>query len=89
MRGNHISVAELTNVSKHGFWILLGDEELHLPFEHFPWFKAATIEQISAFEWPSEGRLYWPMLDIDLSVDSIRHPERFPLVSAHGRHSEL
>jgi Protein of unknown function (DUF2442) len=81
MLGNHTSVAELTNVSKHGFWILLGDEELHLPFEHFPWFRTATIEQISTVEWPSEMRLYWPMLDIDLSVDSIRHPENFPLVS--------
>jgi hypothetical protein len=81
MLGNHTSVAELTNVSKHGFWILLGDEELHLPFEHFPWFKSATIEQISNLEWPNEKRLYWPMLDIDLSVDSIRHPENFPLVS--------
>jgi hypothetical protein len=81
MLGNHTSVAELTNVSKHEFWILLGDEELHLPFEHFPWFKSATIEQISNFEWPNEKRLYWPMLDIDLSVDSIRHPENFPLVS--------
>jgi Protein of unknown function (DUF2442) len=81
MLGNHTSVAELTNISKHGFWILLGGEELHLPFEHFPWFKTATIEQISALEWPSEKRLYWPMLDIDLSVDSIRHPENFPLVS--------
>jgi hypothetical protein len=25
--------------------------------------------------------LYWPDLDIDLSVESIEHPERFPLVS--------
>jgi Protein of unknown function (DUF2442) len=81
MLGNHTSVVELTNVSKHGFWVLLGDEELHLPFEHFPWFRSATIEQISAIEWPSKTRLYWPMLDIDLSVDSIRHPENFPLVS--------
>jgi hypothetical protein len=81
MLGNHTSVVELTNVSKHGFWVLLGDEELHLPFEHFPWFRSATIEQISAIVWPSETRLYWPMLDIDLSVESIRHPENFPLVS--------
>jgi hypothetical protein len=81
MLGNHTSVVELTNVSRHGFWVLLGDEELHLPFEHFPWFRSATIEQISAIEWPSETRLYWPMLDIDLSVESIRHPENFPLVS--------
>jgi hypothetical protein len=25
--------------------------------------------------------LYWPDLDIDLAVDSIEHPEQYPLVS--------
>jgi hypothetical protein len=30
---------EVTNVSKHGFWLLLGDEELFVPFSEFPWFK--------------------------------------------------
>jgi hypothetical protein len=30
------SAAEVTNISKHGFWVLLGGEELMLPFEHFP-----------------------------------------------------
>jgi len=25
----------------HGFWLLLGDEELFIPFEQFPWFKDA------------------------------------------------
>jgi hypothetical protein len=27
---------EVTNVSKHGFWLLLGDQEVFLPFEQFP-----------------------------------------------------
>lgn len=26
---------EVTNISRHGFWILLGDWELFLPFEIF------------------------------------------------------
>jgi hypothetical protein len=25
--------------------------------------------------------LYWPDLDVDLAVESIEHPERFPLAS--------
>jgi hypothetical protein len=25
--------------------------------------------------------LFWPDLDVDLAVDSIHHPERYPLVS--------
>lgn len=73
--------AEVTNVSAHGFWLLLGNEELPVPYEHFPWFKKATIEQLLAVERPTENHLYWPALDIDLSVESLRHPDAFPLVS--------
>jgi Protein of unknown function (DUF2442) len=81
MPGIATLAAEVTHISKHGFWVLLGDEELLLPFEHFPWFKAATVEQISNVERPSPNHLYWPSLDVDLAVESIRHPEAFPLIS--------
>jgi hypothetical protein len=81
MHGTATSAAEVTNISKHGFWLLLGDEELLLPFEHFPWFKSATVEQICNVERPSPNRLYWPSLDVDLAVESIRQPEAFPLIS--------
>ncbi|MCP3996619.1 MAG: DUF2442 domain-containing protein [bacterium] len=72
---------EVTNISRHGFWILLEDRESFLPFSEFPWFKEATVEQICDVECPSSRHLYWPSLDIDLSVESIEHPERYPLVS--------
>ena len=72
---------ELTNVSAHCFWLLLGDEELAVPFSEFPWFKQATIEQLGEVQRPTEDHLYWPGLDIDLSVESIRNPENFPLVA--------
>jgi hypothetical protein len=75
------SAPEVTHVSRHGFWLLLGNEELLLPFEQFPWFRKATIEQLSEVEWPSPNHLYWPKLDVDLSVESIRNPSAFPLVS--------
>jgi hypothetical protein len=81
MHGTDTSAAEVTHISRHGFWILLGDEELLLPFEHFPWFKSATVQQISNVERPSPEHLYWPSLDVDLAVESIRHPEAFPLIS--------
>jgi hypothetical protein len=73
---------EVTHVSRHGFWLLLNDEELLVPFVEFPWFKQATIEQISVVERPSPEHLYWPQLDIDLAVESIRHPADYPLIAA-------
>jgi hypothetical protein len=76
--------AEVTNISAHGFWLLLGNEELAVPYAQFPWFKKATVEQILSVERPTENHLYWPRLDIDLSVESLRHPDAFPLVSSSG-----
>lgn len=68
-------------MSQHGLWLLLEHEELFMPFESFPWFREAPIGKVLHVEQPSTHHLYWPELDIDLSVESIRHPEQFPLIS--------
>ena len=81
MPGIATLTAEVTNVSKHCCRLLLDDEELAIQFSDFPWFKSATIEQLSVIERPTENHLYWPKLDVDLSVESIRRPEDFPLIS--------
>lgn len=81
MPGTSTLAVEVTHVSRHGFWVLAGDEELFLPFEQFPWFRQATIENITTVERPSADHLYWPLLDLDLSIQSIRDPEAFPLVA--------
>jgi hypothetical protein len=72
---------EVTNVSTHGFWLLLRGQEVFLPFEQFPWFREAPIGKLVNVQLLSEHHLYWPDLDIDLAVESIHHPERYPLVS--------
>jgi hypothetical protein len=79
--GKHISAAEVSNVSRHGFWLLIGDGERFVPFEQFPWFQDAAINQLLNVHLSNPRHLYWPDLDIDLSIESIDHPERFPLVS--------
>lgn len=79
--GKSTSELEVTNVSRHGLWLLLGHEELFLPFKQFPWFEDAPIGKLMHVEQPSAQHLYWPELDIDLAVESIRHPEQFPLVA--------
>lgn len=79
--GKSTSLAEVTNVSKHGFWLLIGDKERFVAFEQFPWFRDAPIGHLLNVELPSPRHLHWPDLDVDIAVESIDHPERFPLVS--------
>ncbi|MDD5458261.1 MAG: DUF2442 domain-containing protein [Phycisphaerae bacterium] len=80
-RGKNISKPEITNISQHGFWMLIAGKEYFLPFDDFPWFRNATISQISDFEMPNQFHIYWGNLDVDLSLDIIEHPEKFKLIS--------
>lgn len=79
--GISTSAVEVTNIAQFGVWLLVKDEELFLPFVEFQWFRDAPIGKILHVELPSPDHLYWPELDVDLAVESIRQPERFPLVS--------
>ena len=77
--GKSTLIVEVTNISNHGIWLLTGEKELFIPYEEFPWFKDAPIGKILNVEEPTPGHFYWPELDVDLGIESIEHPERFPL----------
>lgn len=79
--GTHTSEVEVGNVSQHGFWLLVGSQEYFLPFKDFPWFESAPIGQLLNVKLLHDRHLYWPELDVDLSMESLQNPERFPLVS--------
>jgi hypothetical protein len=79
--GKRTSGAEVLGISSNGLWVLVDDREYFLAFTLFPWFRSAAVSQVLNIERPSAGHLYWPDLDVDLAVESIEHPERFPLVS--------
>ena len=87
--GKRISAVEVTNVSKHGFWLLIEEREVFLPFAQFPWFREVSIEKLVNVDLPHPQHLYWPDLDVDLVVESIEHPERFPLISKSRPNSPL
>lgn len=81
---------EVTNVSPHGFWLLTGPSvtaeqdgpvEVFLAFKDFPWFADATIAAIGNVQrTPNSDHFHWPDLDADLDLDTIQHPERYPLI---------
>ncbi len=77
--GNDTSEVEVTNISRHGFWLFAGGAESFLSFEEFPWFKDAPVAEILNVEELRPGHYYWPDLDIDLSDEIIKDPTRFPL----------
>ena len=80
-RGKNTLKCEVTNVSPFGIWILFADREYFLDHKKFPWFKQASVEEVLKVAVLSDKHLRWPLLDIDLHLDSITDPERFPLAA--------
>jgi hypothetical protein len=75
------SAVEVLNVSPHGFWLFVTGQEFYLAYDDFPWFRNATVGQLFQVELHHQDHLYWPDLDVDLDVDRIAHPEKYPLVA--------
>lgn len=72
---------EVTHVSSHGIWLYWGEREYFLDYGQFPWFRDARIAEIIQVEAVTDSVLHWPALDVDLSLDIIEHPDRYPNVS--------
>jgi hypothetical protein len=79
--GERISEIEVTNISEHGFWLLIEEKEYFLPFVDFPWFKNATIAEISDVVFLNNEHLFWGKLDVDLTLYMIKDPSKYPLIS--------
>jgi hypothetical protein len=66
--------AEITSIDGQGFWLRCRNEELYLPFSLFPWFEHATVAQLCRVECFGDTWLYWPSMDLELGIESIRNP---------------
>jgi hypothetical protein len=76
--GKSISDIEVQNISKFGLWLFVKGKEYFLPFENFPWFKKAKISEIYSVKLLHGRHLRWPKLDVDLELESLANPEKYP-----------
>jgi len=77
--GISTSPVEVLNVSPNGIWILINGCEYFLDYDQFPWFSNQPIKKIFNVELLHGSHLFWEDLDVDLNLDSIRNPEKYPL----------
>lgn len=77
--GADISAVDIVHINQHGVWLNLKGVEYFLPYDQYPWFKEARVGEILNVELFHETHLHWPELDIDLSIDILANPEKYPL----------
>lgn len=78
-RGTSTSHVEVVHVSSHGVWLSVRGKEHFLPYEEFPWFRDARLSEIHHVKLIHGHFLRWEDLDVELALDSLEHPDRYPL----------
>ena len=76
--GKNILVS-VENITPFGIWLFVKGKEYFLSYKDYPWFRDQTIKSIQNVKLLHDFNLYWPDLDVDLEIDTLRNPEKYPL----------
>ena len=71
--------SQITSIEQDGFWLLTSEGEYFVPLERYPAFQEARVNQIFNFE-QDDDAYYWPELDLDIELDALKNPEKYPLI---------
>jgi hypothetical protein len=73
--------ASVENITPFGIWILVKQKEYFLSYKDYPYFTDQTLGSIQNVQLLHGFHLYWPDLDVDLEIDNLENPEKYPLKS--------
>ena len=66
-------------INARGILLFVGGKEYYLSYDRYPWFRNAKVSDVLDVTMPDEDSLRWDAIDVDLEIDSIIHPERYPI----------
>ncbi|RPI37533.1 MAG: DUF2442 domain-containing protein [Nitrospiraceae bacterium] len=76
--GKNISVS-VENITPFGIWLFVKEKEYFLSYKDHPFFRDQTLHSIQNVQLLHGYHLFWPELDVDLEIDNLENPEKYPL----------
>lgn len=67
-------------INDKGIMLSVKGNDYFISFNRIPWLKSASIMDALNVKMSGRNAIEWPTLDVDLEIDSLKHPERYPLI---------
>ena len=74
------TLADVLMINDRGIMISVLGQDYFLSYNRVPWMRDATINEVLDIRMSGKNAIEWPKLDVDLEIESLRHPERYPLL---------
>ena len=68
-------------IVSNGIMIEAYGNSYFLPYSSNPWFENAKITDVFNIEPVGRTGIRWDNLDVDLAIESLTHPEKYPLIA--------
>jgi len=75
----HTSVS-VRSILPDGIFISVSEKDYYVSYDRLPWFRNAKISDIFNVKMCGNEGIRWDTLDVDLEIDSLKYPEKYPLV---------
>jgi len=75
----HTSV-NVRSIMPDGIFLSVYENDYYLSFNRLPWFRDARLSDIINVSMMGDDAIRWDALDVDLEIDSLKYPEKYPLV---------
>ena len=72
--------ASVLMINGDGIMLSVGGHDYFLSYNRVPWMRDASISHVLNVRMSGQNAIEWPALDIDLEIESLKHPERYPLI---------
>ena len=85
MKQNLTTNGQNTSVKVHaivsnGITVEAFNNVYFLPYTTNPWFKNASVSDVFDIKPVGNIGIRWEALDVDLEIDCLKHPEKYPLI---------
>ena len=68
------------SIMPDGIFLSVYENDYYLSFNRLPWFREAKLSDIINVSMLGEDAIRWEALDVDLEIDSLKYPEKYPLI---------
>jgi len=74
------TLVSVRSVMPDGIFISVYGNDYFLSYNRLPWFQNAKLSDVFNVSMMGDDAIRWEALDIDLEIESLMYPERYPLV---------
>ncbi len=74
------TLASVLMINAQGIMLSVLGNDYFLSYNRVPWLKDARISDVLNVRMSGHSAIEWEALGVDLEIESLKHPERYPLI---------